>query len=255
MAPTRLPPGNDLKGTVGSIMIQIPIYNMAGDTAGNYDLDEQLLGGEVHPVLLKQAFVRGHANRRQGSAKNKNRGEVEGSTRKLYKQKGTGNARRGSIRANILRGGGRGHSKKLRSFRQDMPIKMRRLANRNAILAKAVDGEIKLVDAIAFDQPSTKQFASLMASLGINRGCLVALGDVRTAVARSARNIDDATITQIDRLDVYSLLNHRFLLAEASAFRHYIDRVTGNGEVTAQQVDQHVETQAARTTDSVEETA
>jgi len=203
-------------------MIEIPVHNHAGDTIDKVIVDEQLLGGEVRFNLLKQAFVRYHANRRQGSAKTKSRAETSYSTRKLYKQKGTGNARRGPAGTNIMRGGGNAFAKHPRSFRQDMPTKMRRLANRNALLAKAVDGEIKLVDTLNFDQPSTKQFSILLDALKIDRSCLVAFDDTRISAAHSAKNLASVSITHVDQLNVFELLNHRYVLVERGAFEGYL---------------------------------
>lgn len=219
-------------------MIDIPVHNSTGQQVGSLQLDEQLLGGEVRPDLLKQAYVRYHANRRLGTAKTKNRHEVEGSTKKLYKQKGTGNARRGDRKANILRGGGHGHAKRPHSWRKDMPRQMRRLANRNALLAKAVDGEIKVLDALSFDKPSTRQFASLLSALKIDRSCLLALSDTRGHEARSARNIDELTITQVDRLNAFDLLNHRYLLIDKAALEGYVAKMREQlaGDAEPQQV-------------------
>ncbi|MEM8496241.1 MAG: 50S ribosomal protein L4, partial [Planctomycetota bacterium] len=137
-------------------MIDIPVYNLKGEQTGSVSVDEAKLGGEVRPQLLKQAFVRTHANKRPTNSPTKSRSEVRGSGKKLYKQKGTGNARRGDKKANILRGGGRAFAKTRHSWNQDMPKKMRRLANRNALLAKLVDGEIKLLEeGVGGDKPST----------------------------------------------------------------------------------------------------
>lgn len=207
-------------------MIEIPVHNQAGEQVGKIDLDESLLGGEVRPALLKQAYVRYHANRRLGTAATKSRGQVEGSTRKLYRQKGTGNARRGDKKANILRGGGHGKAKRPHSWRQKMPTKMRRLASRNALLAKAVDGEIKIIDSLAFDKPSTAQFNKLLQSLQIDRSCLLALTSTQGHEARSAKNLEQVSLTQIDRLNVFDLLTHRYLLADKAAFEAYIARAT-----------------------------
>lgn len=209
-------------------MIEIPVYNSTGKQTGTFELDEQLLGGEVNPILLKQAFVRTHANKRQGSAKTKSRNEVSYSTKKLYKQKGTGNARRGDRNANVLRGGAHAKAKRPRSFRQDMPIKMRRLANRNALLAKAVDAELKLVDDLpgSFDKPSTKQFTTLLSSIEVDRSCLVAVSDTRVPVAQSARNIDDVSLTHVDRLNVFDVLSHRYVVADKAAFEAYLTSIT-----------------------------
>ena len=125
-----------------------------------------------------------------------------------------------------MRGGGVAHAKKPHSWRLDMPTKMRRLANRNALLAKAVDNEIKIIDTFGFDKPSTKQFASLLEALKIDRSCLIALADTRTSAARSAANIKDATVTRIEHLNVFELLNHRYLLAERGAFEAYIKTIS-----------------------------
>ncbi|MEM1109709.1 MAG: 50S ribosomal protein L4 [Planctomycetota bacterium] len=212
-------------------MIEIPIYNTSGDQTGTTSIDPSLFGGEVRPALLKQAFVRFHANRRSVNATTKSRSMVNGSGKKLYKQKGTGNARRGDKKANILRGGGSAHAKVGHSWRQDMPTKMRRLANRNALLAKAVDGEIKLIDDSGFaegEKPSTKKFASLLSSLKVDRSCLVALADVTSAEAKSAQNLDSVDTTQIDRLNAFDLLNHRYLVAHKDAFEAYVAKVTQN---------------------------
>ena len=109
-------------------MIELPIYNQTGQEVAKFSLDEALLGGEVRPALLKQAVVMYHANQRQGTVATKGRGEVEGSTKKLYAQKHTGNARRGNLRTNVMKGGGMAFGKKPREFRQSMPIQQRRLA-------------------------------------------------------------------------------------------------------------------------------
>ncbi len=208
-------------------MIEIPVHNASGEQVGAVQLDEQVLGGEVRHILLKQAYVRSHANRRQGTSATKNRSEVEGSTRKLYRQKGTGNARRGSIRANILRGGGRGLAKRPKSWRQAMPIKMRRLANRNAVLAKAVDGEVRLIDDFRFEKPSTAAFVRLLSALKIDRSCLVALPSTTgefQATARSASNLPAVNLTRVEQLHAFEILNHRYLLADRASFEAFLER-------------------------------
>ena len=203
-------------------MIEIPVHNSQGKKVDALQLDEQLLGGEVRPGLLKQAYVRYHANARQGSAKTRTRGEVAFSTRKLFRQKGTGNARRGPAGTNIMRGGGHGFAKRPHSFRKDMPTKMRRLANRNALLAKAVDGEIKLIDSLQFDKPNTRGFAEILLALKIDRSCLVALTRTTGPEAKSARNIKQVQVTHIDRLNAFDLLNNWYLLSEKDAFEAYL---------------------------------
>lgn len=214
-------------------MIEIPVYDAQGKQVDTLKVDEALLGGEVRPGLLKQAYVRYHANQRLGTSKTKGRHDVEGSTKKLYKQKHTGNARRGSIRTNIMRGGGRAHGKVPHSWRQDMPAKMRRLANRNALLAKAVDKEVKVVDKFSADKPSAKQFTSLLEALQINRSCLLALSDTRSNQAKSAANIDGVSIAQIDQINAFNLLSNRFLLTEKAALQGWLDRAAARLKETA----------------------
>lgn len=204
-------------------MIEIPVHNMAGEQVDSLKIDEQSLGGEVHPVLLKQAYVRYHANRRQGSAHTRNRSEKIGSNHKLYRQKGTGNARRGNLRTNIMRGGGNAFGKKPKSWRLGMPKKMRRLAGRNAMLAKAVDGEIKIVDQLQFKKPSTKEFSQLLGKLTIDRSCLVALSNTTDSTALSAGNLENINMIRIDQLNVFDLLNHRFLLVDRPSLESWLD--------------------------------
>ena len=121
-------------------MIELPVYNRQGKQVETISIDEADLGGEILAPLLKQAYVMFHANRRQGSARTRNRARTAGSTRKLFRQKGTGNARVGPRRTPTRKGGGVAFAKTRTGdeFRQRMPKKMRRLANRNALLAKLV---------------------------------------------------------------------------------------------------------------------
>src|SRR5512138_2441472 len=150
-------------------MIEVPVYNQDGQKVETMQVDEQLLGGEVNKSLLKQAIVMYHANQRQGTAKTKGRGEVAGSTRKLYKQKGTGNARTGGIRNPIKKGGGHAKQTLPTEWRQAMPVKARRLARNSAILAKIQSNEIRVVDKLALPEVKTKQVAKVFKALGIER--------------------------------------------------------------------------------------
>jgi large subunit ribosomal protein L4 len=197
--------------------MKVPVYNMQGNEVASMNIDEQALGGELNPALIKQAYVRYHANQRQGSARTKNRTAVEGSTRKIYKQKGTGNARHGDRKANLFKGGGHGHSKKRtrEDFRLDMPKKMKRKANRNAFLAKLLDQEVRVVDKIAFGTPKTKAFEQFLASLKIDATALVALpmNDEESLNARlSGRNVTSATLVRCDQVNAFTMLNHRYLV-------------------------------------------
>ncbi len=205
-------------------MIEIAVHNQKGEQVGTLSVDEAALGGEVRPALLKQAYVRIHANQRQGSAATRGRGQVAGSTRKLYRQKGTGNARRGAIRTNVMRGGGVAFGKKPRSWRLDMPHRMRKLANRNALLAKAIDGELKVIDSLGFDKPSTAAFAKMLKALSIDRSCLLAVSDMTAKAVLAARNIEDISIAPLDCLNAFDLLNHRYVLVEKAGLEAWLTR-------------------------------
>lgn len=212
-------------------MIELPIYNKTGKKIDSLAIDEAQLGSEVRPALLKQAYVMFHANRRQGSARTKNRSRVEGSTRKLYRQKGTGNARMGTVRTNVRKGGGVAFAK-LRThedFRKDMPRKMRQLANRNALLAKLVDNEVKCIDSLTFDAPKTRDFKAILDAVGIDRTCLVALDNANRNAALSARNLPDVNTIRIDQLNAFELLNHRYLVVDKPALVSFLDGSVWNG--------------------------
>ena len=208
-------------------MIELPVYNKAGKKVDSLAIDEAQLGSEVRPALLKQAYVMFHANRRQGSARTKSRGMVDGSTRKLYRQKGTGNARAGARRTLIRVGGGvafaktRGHE----AFRKSMPRKMRQLANRNALLAKLVDDEVRCIDDLDFGAARTKDFRAVLDANGIDRTCLVALDPSNKNAALSARNLEHVDTIRIDQLNVFELLNHRYLVVDKAALEAYLSGV------------------------------
>jgi large subunit ribosomal protein L4 len=206
-------------------MIELPIYNKDGLQVETLSIDPAALGAEVRPALLKQAYVITHGNQRQGSARTKNRSGVEGSTRKLYKQKGTGNARVGSSRSNIRKGGGMGHSKKRgrEAFRTSLTKKMRRLANRNALLSKLVDSEVKCFADLSFNTPKTRDFAAVLKAVGVDRTCLVALGGENQNALRSARNLEGVDVVRVDQLNVFELLNHRFLVVDKAGLKAFID--------------------------------
>ncbi|MEE2912962.1 MAG: 50S ribosomal protein L4 [Planctomycetota bacterium] len=206
-------------------MIELPVYNKEGKQVDAINIDEALLGVEVKPTLLKQAYVMFHSNRRQGSARTKSRGMVEGSTRKLYRQKGTGNARMGQVRTNIRKGGGVTFAKKRthEHFRKDMPKKMRQLANKNALLSKLVDGEVKCIVDLEFDKPKTKDFKAILDAVGVNRSCLVAVDSENRNAAVSARNIRNVDTIRVDQLNVFELLNHRFLVVDKASIEAFLD--------------------------------
>lgn len=203
-------------------MIEVPVFNQAGEKIETLQVDEAKLGGEVRKNLLKQALVMYHANLRQGTVRTQARGEVAGSTRKLYKQKGTGNARTGGIRNPIKVGGGHAKQKRPKDWRQAMPKKARRLATQSAILAKIQSNDIRVIDAIKLDQPKTKFVVKMYKALGIDRSCLLALAGKDEAVERSARNVDRTTLTTVSQLNAWDILKNRTLLVTKDGFQQIL---------------------------------
>jgi large subunit ribosomal protein L4 len=197
-------------------MIEVPVYNQEGQKVEALSIDPAKLGadeaGNVRAALLKQAIVHYHANQRQGTVRTQARGEVAGSTRKLFKQKGTGNARTGGIRNPIKVGGGHAKQKRPKEWRLGLNQKQRQLARNNAVLSKIISGEIKVLSGLEFAEPKTKLVATAFKALGIDRSCLLALAESNDSVYRAARNIDRTTVTTVSQLNAWDILRNRTLL-------------------------------------------
>jgi large subunit ribosomal protein L4 len=193
-------------------MIEVPIFDQTGKKLESVQVDEAKLGGSVRMRLLKQTLVAYHANKRQGTVRTLARGEVAGSTRKMFKQKGTGNARTGGIRNPIKKGGGHAKQKRPKDWRQAIPKKVRRLARNSAILAKMQSADIRVVDDIKLPEPKTKLMAQVYKALGIDRSCLLALNGPDEALERSARNLDRTTVTLVSQLNAWDIMQNRTLL-------------------------------------------
>jgi large subunit ribosomal protein L4 len=193
-------------------MISVPVYNISGKELETIQVDPAKLGGEVRKALLKQALVAYHANQRQGTVRTQARGEVAGSTRKLFRQKGTGNARTGGIRNPIKVGGGHAKQKRPKDWRQALPKKAKKLATQSALLSKFQSGDVKVIDAINLDAPKTKTVAGMYKALKIDRSCLVAITGRNENLEKSARNIDRTTLTTVSQLNAWDIMRNRTLL-------------------------------------------
>ena len=199
-------------------MIKVTVYNRQGEEIETLKVDEAALGGRVRYPLLKQAIVMYHANKRVGTAATKSRGMVEGSGRKLYKQKGTGNARVGNIRTAKRVGGGVTFAKAARDFRQGMPKRQRRLARDSAILGKLLTENVVVVDELGFAKPRTQEFTEVLENLKIDRSCLVAIAAADENVYKSARNIPRIDVMPVTQLNAGDICNHKQLLFTKDAF-------------------------------------
>jgi large subunit ribosomal protein L4 len=192
---------------------------MAGEVKGQVVLDDSVFGVLFNEAVVHQALVRQQANKRQGTASTKTRGEVTGSTRKLFRQKHTGNARAGSIKSPLRRGGGVIFGPKPRDYSQSMPKAMRRLAIRCALSAKAFDDELIILDQLTFEAPKTREMAETIKALGATGSVLIALDTNDETVIKSARNIPGVKTIQARQLNVADILQYGKLLITEPALR------------------------------------
>ncbi len=205
-------------------MIKVAVYNREGKEVGSLKVDEAVLGGRVRYPLLKQAIVMYHANKRVGTAATKSRGMVSGSSRKLFRQKGTGNARVGNIRTGKRVGGGVTFAKVARDFGKGMPKKQRRLACDSAILGKLLSENVVVVDELGFEKPRTKDFVGVLGNLKIDRSCLVAIATEDENVYKSARNIPKVDVIIVNQLNAGDICNHKKLLFTKDALLAVLKR-------------------------------
>jgi len=200
-------------------MLEVPVYNTEGEQIETLSVGEEVFGRRVNSSLLKQAVVAYHANRRQGTVSTKSRGLVEGSTKKLFRQKGTGNARRGSARTNILRGGGVAFAKRTRNFRKKLPRKMRLAARNTAILAKILGNDLAVVDSLTCEGPKTSRMARLLNNLNIDRSCLLATHQRDDNLYLSSRNLQDLTVRTAEELNAFDIATRRKMLVTREAMQ------------------------------------
>jgi len=205
-------------------MIDLAVYNPDGQEIDSLKVDESAFGGSVRYPLLKQAIVMYHANKRVGTASTKGRSMVVGSGRKLFRQKGTGNARVGNIRTGKRVGGGTTFAKGLRNFRKRMPKKQRRLARDSAILAKLLGNNIVVVDGLNFEKPRTKDFLGILNNLKIQRSCLVTIGDYDENLYKSATNVPKVAVMPVAQLNAGDICRYSKMLFTKEAFLSVLNR-------------------------------
>lgn len=199
-------------------MITLPVLSPEGKEVAKVEIDPALFGGEVNKQLLHDVVVMYQANLRVGTHSTKTRGEVAGSKRKLYRQKGTGNARVGTRRTHKRRGGGVAFGPKPRDYSYAMPKKARRLAARMALLSKFQDGEAVIVDGLGFEAPKTKAVVGVMKNLSVGgQTCLFATEGMDKNLYLSARNIPGVEVQEVRELNAYSLLRRKRLVMTKGA--------------------------------------
>ena len=192
--------------------MQVPVYNVQGEQVSEAELQDGIFAVPVNQALMHQALLRQLANARLGTHKTKTRSEVRGGGRKPWRQKGTGRARQGSIRAPQWRGGGTVFGPTPRSYAQKMPRKMRRQALRSALSVKAAESQIVLLDGIEMDGPRTKEIKGILSNLGIESSALILLPQRDEAILRSVSNLSEVQTLVAQYLNVRDLLKFDYLL-------------------------------------------
>lgn len=208
-------------------MASLPVYNRTGEQVGSFDIDPTVLAPHINKQLLHDAVVMYQSNVRLGTAKTKSRGEVRGTTKKMYRQKGTGNARAGSRRSGIRRGGGHIFAKRPRDWFYRLPRKALQTATRMAIASKIRDDQIVIIDELNFAAPKTKEMAGVLKALKCHDGSLlVATANHDVNVYKSARNIQGVTVSPVAELNALTVLAPRKLLVTRAALEAIQQRAT-----------------------------
>lgn len=198
-------------------MPKVALYNVSGAQVGEVELSDAVFGIEPNKYVLHDAIVMQEASERQGTHKVKGRSEVRGGGRKPWKQKGTGRARQGSIRAPQWKGGGTVFGPTPRSYAYKLPKKVRRLAIKSALSSKVIDNEIIVLDQLSMNQPKTKEFASILKNLNVNRKALVVSSEYDENVALSARNIPGVKFVAADGINVRDVMVYDKLIITKEA--------------------------------------
>jgi len=199
--------------------MQVPVHNLSGEVAEHIELREDVFAVLPNEAVVHQALVRQLANARQGTANTKTRAQVSGGGHKPFRQKGTGRARRGTPSSPLMRGGGVVFGPHPRSFHQAMPKKMRHLALRCVLSAKVTEGEMVVVEGLAFGQPKTKDMVRILAALGVDSSVLIVTSEADTNVYKSARNLERVKTMPVNVLNVGDLLSHRVLVITVAGVR------------------------------------
>jgi len=199
-------------------MITVNVVNSRGEKVGTVDVDEADFGGKVNKQLLHEVVLMHLANQRRGTHSTLRRGEVSGSTKKLFRQKGTGNARVGNVRTNKRVGGGTAKGPKPRDYEYHLPKKAVRAATRQAILSKLQDGEVVVVDELKFSAIKTKEVAAVFKALGLKgKSCLIGTPEYDGTLHKSARNIAGVEVQPVSQFNCYGVLRPKRLVLTKAA--------------------------------------
>ena len=212
-------PAKPAVAKTSTLNLSVDVFDLTGKATGKLSLPAEIFGDRINKQLLAQAIRVYQANKRQGNASTKTRGEVDGSTRKIYRQKGTGRARHGSLRAPIFVKGGIVHGPKPKDYSLDMPKKMRRKALFSALSSKFLGGELTVLSGIEKIEPKTKVFASGLKKLGLDevKSVLLVMPSDLANVKRATGNVSAITTTVAGRLNALDVLKSRRILVTSDA--------------------------------------
>jgi large subunit ribosomal protein L4 len=205
-----------------------PVFDMSGAKVREVELPDSVFGVEPNRAVMHQALLRQLANARQGTHATLTRSGVKRTTRKMYRQKGTGNARHGSRTANLFVGGGVAHGPHPRSYRVGMPRQMRRLAMRSALSAKAADSAVVLLEQLELEQPKTKVMRDLVDLVCEGASTLVLLRDRNDAVERSIRNLPHVRYLRASYVNVRDVLGYERLLMSVDTLGAVVEHLGGS---------------------------
>ena len=212
-------------------MAKLPVFDKSGKKVGTYAIEAAEVAPRINRQLLHDAVVMYQANHRQGTSRTKSRGEVSGTTKKMYRQKGTGNARAGSKRSGVRRGGGHIFARRPRDYSYRLPRKAIQLATRMAIASKLMDDQVVVIDQLEFDAPATSEMAAILKSLDCHgQTVLVATDQLDNNVYKSARNIADVSVAPVSDLNALSVLHPKKMLVTKAALDKIKERAQVQGE-------------------------
>lgn len=207
-------------------MVSLPVFNKSGKEVGKYEIDPAQIAPKISQQLLHDVVVMYQANQRQGTHRTKDRSDVAGTTKKMYRQKGTGNARAGSRRAPQRRGGYHVFALRPRDYSYRLPRKAVQAATRMAIAKKLQAEEVVVIDELVMTEPKTKEMAAILKALNLQgTSTLVATAELDANVYKSARNIDRVTISPVAELNALAVLTPRKLLVTRAALDAIKQRV------------------------------
>lgn len=199
--------------------MKVPVWNMSGQQVDEIELRPDIFEAPINVPLMHQALVRQLANARLGTHKTKTRGEVNRTTAKWYRQKGTGRARHGSRNAPIFVGGGIAHGPKPRSYEQRMPKKMRRAALRSALSVKAGQQQIVVVDRLELPEPKTREMREVLSRLNVGEDALILLPGRNETVEKSVRNLPKVKALHASYLNIRDLLQYEKVVMPLGALQ------------------------------------